>query len=464
MELSPGQYAQLIITCVIAVIVFASAYLYNEKYLIITIICLIPFQLITSRFGSLNMVLTYLLGFSLILSKKFTKFPLLWAIFFIIFSYITSLSQLESSKYAFHIIYMISIFSNFFLFLIVYNFFIKENDPRLFFKILIGLNICVLIYAFIQMAIGFEEYAFFNIGELALETNKSPDIEWMIEEKRLTGGPFAAPGINAIYLAIQIIILSFLILHEKNKTKIAFFIGLCGLNFMIIIATGNRGAFISLICGLIFFFILFRKQLGFAKIILMTSVFLIIFSAVSVIIISYTQYDTFLERLTQTEFHGLTPDTRQKVWDIAIKAIKEKPILGWGPNKISMGRKQFEDEQGHQRKIDYSAIPSPHSLYLYLLYTLGIVGLTAYSIFFLSLYIRYFRAYKYESENNFLNNLPRLGIILLTVFLIDQIKLEFLRFRLTDFQHFIFMLFGAFLAFSDKLRNLKSGTNYKVQL
>jgi len=69
-----------------------------------------------------------------------------------------------------------------------------------------------------------------------------------------------------------------------------------------------------------------------------------------------------------------------------------------------------------------------------------------------------------KALNNFLNNLPRLGIILLTVFLIDQIKLEFLRFRLTDFQHFIFMLFGAFLAFSDKLRNLKSGTNYKVQL
>jgi O-antigen ligase len=454
MELTPGHYAQLIIACAIGVIIFVSAYLYNEKFLIIAIIFLIPFQLISSRFGSINMLLTYLLGFSLIISKKLTKFPLAWAIFIIIFSYIISLTQLEPSKYPFHIIYMISIFSNFFLFIIVYNFIMNEKNSKLFFNILVAINIFVVMYGLIQMAIGFEEYSLLNIGEFTLETNKSPDIEWMIEEKRLMGGPFAAPGINAIFLAIQIIILSFLMLYENRKAKIIFYLGLCGLNFMIIIATGNRGGFISLICGLILFFILFRNQLGYHKIILMVSAFLIIFSTASAITIYFTQYDTFWNRLTGTKFQGITPDTRKQVWEIATAAIKEKPILGWGPRKASMGRQQFIDEQGHQRNPDYSAIPSPHSLYLFLLYTLGIVGLGAYLIFFIAIYNRFFSSYKYKSGDIFFNNLPKLGIIIMTVFLIDQIKLEFLRFRLNDYQQYIFALFGAFLAFSDKLRNI----------
>jgi hypothetical protein len=456
MELTPGHYAQLIIACAIGIIIFASAYLYNEKFVIIAIIFLIPFQLISSRFGSLNMVLTYLLGFSLLISKKLTKFPLAWAILLIIFSYITSMTQLEPSKYSFHIIYMISIFSNFLLFYIIYNFIMDENNPRIFFRVLIAINICVIIYALIQMSIGFETYAPFNIGEFTMETNKEVDIEWMIEEKRLTGGPFAAPGINAIYLAIQIIILSFLLLHESNRLKIILYLGLCGFNFMIIIATGNRGGFISLICGIILFFIIFHNQLGYRKIAYMISAFFIIFSIASAVTIYFTQYDTFWNRLAGTKFHGLTPDTRKKVWEIATAAIKEKPILGWGPRKAPMGRKEFIEKEGNQRNKDYSAIPSPHSLYLFLLYSLGIVGLSAYLIFFFSIYNRLFSFFKYKSDDIFSVNLPKLGIIIITVFLIDQIKLEFLRFRLNDFQHYMFALFGAFVAYSDKLKNLAS--------
>jgi O-antigen ligase len=459
MELTPGHYAQLIIACTIGIVIFASAYLYNEKFLIIALIFMIPFQLISSRFGSLNMMLIYLLGFSLFISKKLTKFPLAWTIVLIIFSYIVTLSQLELSKYPFHIIYIISIFSNFFLFVIVYNFIMNESDPRLFFRILVSINICVIIYALIQMAVGFESYALLDIGEFTMETNKDLEIGWILQEKRLMGGPFAAPGTNAIYLAIQVIILSFLILYEKNKAKIIFYIGLCGLNFMIIIATGNRGGFISLMCGLIFFFMLFRHQLGYLKITLMVSALLIIFITASAVTIYYTQYDTFWKRFTATKFYGITPDTRTGVWEIATEAIKEKPILGWGPRKISMGRGKFVSEQGHQRNIDYSAIPSPHSLYLFLLYTLGIVGLSAYLIFFFAIYKRFFSSDKYESNDIFFSSLPRLGIIILTVFLIDQIKLEFLRFRLNDFQHYMFTLFGAFVAFSDKLKNVSLSKN-----
>ena len=76
------------------------------------------------------MVLTYLLGFSLLISKKLKKFPLAWAILLIIFSYITSMTQLETSKYSFHLIYMISIFSNFLLFIIGFEINLKQIERQ----------------------------------------------------------------------------------------------------------------------------------------------------------------------------------------------------------------------------------------------------------------------------------------------------------------------------------------------
>ena len=60
---------------------------------------------------------------------------------------------------------------------------------------------------------------------------------------------------------------------------------------------------------------------------------------------------------------------------------------------------------------------------------------------------------KIGCRDHFLNGLPKLGIIILTVFLIDQIKLEFLRVKLADYQHYIFMLFGAFTAYADIILN-----------
>jgi hypothetical protein len=57
--------------------------------------------------------------------------------------------------------------------------------------------------------------------------------------------------------------------------------------------------------------------------------------------------------------------------------------------------------------------------------------------------------------NGFLEGIPCLGIILLMMFAIDQIKIEFLRYDLSDYQHYIFTLFAFFIACADLLYNGK---------
>ena len=89
------------------------------------------------------------------------------------------------------------------------------------------------------------------------------------------------------------------------------------------------------------------------------------------------------------------------------------------------------------------------------LYSLGIVGLIAYMVYFGIIYIKLIKSNNLNCNDPFLNGLQRLGIVILTVFLIDQIKLEFLRHNLHDYQHYIFMILAAFIAFSD-LKKQKS--------
>jgi len=42
--------------------------------------------------------------------------------------------------------------------------------------------------------------------------------------------------------------------------------------------------------------------------------------------------------------------------------------------------------------------------------------------------------------------LPTLGMIIFAIFLIDQLKVEFLRLGLLDYQHYLAVLFGMFIA------------------
>jgi O-antigen ligase len=221
---------------------------------------------------------------------------------------------------------------------------------------------------------------------------------------------------------------------------------------MILVGTGNRGAFITLVIGLPIFYFLFRHEIGLKKILASVLVFGFIFAIASFVIIQYTPYDSLFQRLKKTEINEGIPDTREKVWRIAYDGFKQKFIFGWGPRIDVVSIPEFQEINSGKRTLDYSRIPSPHSLYLFLLYTLGIIGFLSYLIYFGMVYAKLVKSKNLIYKDSFLNGLPRLGIIILTVFIIDQTKLEFLRHNLHDYQHYIFMLFAAFVAFSDMLK------------
>ena len=270
---------------------------------------------------------------------------------------------------------------------------------------------------------------------------------------RLTG-PFNAVGMTAEYLVIMIFLIAYELLHNKNpRTRMLLYV-LMAADIGLVVATGNRGGFLSLLGGSVLFLWVFRKDLG-----LVRSASLIaaagLFATLAIfIVLNYTQYNHMFERLSNTEIEGGIPDSRQG-WKTTVELIKERPILGHGPQL-----RLFDDWErvipGHT-PIDY-----PHNLYLFLLYTVGIVGVLAYLTFFIGILVRVTKASKLSIGDAYLNGFLRLGQVLVIVFLVDQLKVEFLRISLTDYWQFVFCVFAILVGAADlvsKRAQLETGVN-----
>jgi O-antigen ligase len=94
----------------------------------------------------------------------------------------------------------------------------------------------------------------------------------------------------------------------------------------------------------------------------------------------------------------------------------------------------------------------PHNLYLYLMYTVGAVGLLAVLGFLATLFARVFSASRFPIRDDAYVGLARLGVLVLGVVFVDQLKIEFLRFVAMDYWFYLFIVFGMLLGVSDLVR------------
>jgi len=440
MDFSGGHAVQLGLALLLGVILFVQVYILPERKVIGFLIIIIPFQLITSRYGSLNMVLTYLIGIALLIKGNIKYFPLFPIVLAILTSYFISTVLALRPTWMDHLLYIISIMSNFILFYMVYNFFRSNADLKFAFKLIIWMNILVVMYGLMQLIIGAEKFALLGIDELSLASN-------LTEKQRLVG-TFGAPGINAEYFALQIILLGYILLTDKvRKTKILA-LGLILANFALLVATGSRGSFLVLMGGILLFLWFYRKQLGTLMLIRVISLGSISFVLIAAIIINYTNFNVLFERLSETELNESgVPDTREYAFKLALDRIPDAMIVGHGP-QLRLIDEETRRIQGYESMPGY-----PHNLYLFLLYTLGLLGFLTYMFFFVFLYLKFWRASKQNIDDYYLRGIPTLGMLLLIVFLVDQLKIEFLRLRVNDMQHYLFTLWAILLAFTDVARS-----------
>jgi O-antigen ligase len=90
-------------------------------------------------------------------------------------------------------------------------------------------------------------------------------------------------------------------------------------------------------------------------------------------------------------------------------------------------------------------------LYLYLLVTVGIVGLAAMLFFFGRVLYGLAKGARHGVyDTDYEKGLVSVGFIVVATFLIDELKIEFLRNGTADYSQFMFALFGVFLGWADR--------------
>jgi len=210
---------------------------------------------------------------------------------------------------------------------------------------------------------------------------------------------------NPILLSIYLLLLTFFPIafgmEEKNKNKKIFYFSSSLLFlFVSVIFTQTRGTFLGIAAGIIFFVISQlktrkRKLYALAAIVLfLVSAFrlkiyldrnLYIYNKIPPILSSS------LDRALSLFEGGKVAESRISTWKVAFRALKDKPILGYGPENFMVAFDKFYDPSLPKiSQIAPGENPSewfdrPHNIVLDIANSAGILALLAYISFFIFL-------------------------------------------------------------------------------
>jgi O-antigen ligase len=421
-----------------------------------TLLIMIPFQTVDTRYGSSSVLLAYVLAAILVLTGDL-KIRMLPAMGLIALAYFASLSLANREMLLFHLVFVFQLFSCFVVFILAYNFALSVENDRTAIDLLHLINALVVVYCLLQLTVGpGERFVPFGIEALQFNLNRHPG------DPRLVGA-FGNPGTTAGYFMLSTLICAFdfMFAHGRRRLLVAVLIGF---NLLGLVATANRASFLVLLVMFMALMFLFRRELGARRImgyIIGGTAALTVAAAIAVF---YTDFGRMFERLdTVTETEGGIPATRKGGWPVAIEKIKKDPWFGEGPyfwtseaaEKTGQARVEYDVTGETETAYD----PYPHSLYLFLLRTVGAFGLITMLGFFVRTAFILLSASSSPGETSYGNGFVRLGLALIPAFLVSQITLEFIRPSTMDYAQFILALMGLLVGMADRSQSTVTATS-----
>lgn len=422
---------------VFALLALLAAYSAPEKWTVSFVFLLMPFQPVETKFATVNVLIAYVVFAAYVLRGRITYVPALAFTVLVFLVLAASLSQANPASWRLHIIYIFSIGSAFCLFYVFYNAVVRIRDPKFFINLLLVLNWLVVFYCGLQLLLSMPWFPIhWSDLPFEIEGNRAGD------DPRLAGPFGGAPGLVAEYLVLSTMLIAFVSVYRVPVQSKLSLVTLGTLNFLFLVATGNRGGFLVLFGGGLLFLYMFRDKLSMKTTVNTLIVGALALSVASYVTVNYTKFDRLYDRLEATEFEGAMPDTRATTWQASWERIIEKPVLGHGP-RLRLSTTGDPVFRGHVQ------ITFPHNLYLYLLYTVGVIGFIAYLAFFGSVVRRYWKNASWSSGDELSDGMSKLALLMVVVIAVDQLKIEFLRFQTSDFLQFIFALLAIYLGIGD---------------
>jgi O-Antigen ligase len=161
-----------------------------------------------------------------------------------------------------------------------------------------------------------------------------------------------------------ICLMAFFAWRAKNPIEKTFWTGAMLVTLVAVLSTGNRGGTVGLAIALGYGLYLFRRQLGFQRLVIIITGGLAIVVGANWYLTNYTYATSPIDRLLHTQMVGMVPETRTMTWWPSIQKSMQHPFVGTGPF--------FEVGAGLTFQF------WPHNAYLYYLQTIGLVGLGAF--------------------------------------------------------------------------------------
>ena len=195
---------------------------------------------------------------------------------------------------------------------------------------------------------------------------------------------------------------------EKSAIKKAGFLLLFLLFLFTIFITGSRAAYIGIILGLAFYFFFYPKKLAGDNEILFNwinpkrlKIFRMLSLALIILAILFLAYVNTVKKLpdfiednkrlsyffhNRLSFEVVSRDlleTRLAVWQITLRAIKEKPLLGWGPENFDIGfEKYYDPTLPNMQRLWWDR---PHNVLLEVFVNSGIFAFVFYITFWIAI-------------------------------------------------------------------------------
>lgn len=253
----------------------------------------------------------------------------------------------------------------------------------------------------------------------------------LTETSKLSGGgrPFATLG-NSIYLAVymmfHLFIAAILLLSVKNKSLRGVYTALFVFLFYIFFIAASRGAFIGFAVG-IFVSALCAIYLSRSWLVRLGGTAVIIFLiALSMMIVFFpksilVQQVPLFNRLSGVTIKGLENESRLMIWGIALNAIRERPVFGYGPENFIIPYGKYYNPNLFSSEPWFDRA---HNMLLEWLVATGVVGFAAYISIFITLAFMVWRLQKACQIDTFIA-LSILGLfvayIIQNIFVFDNI-------------------------------------------
>ncbi|MEK7186967.1 MAG: O-antigen ligase family protein [Patescibacteria group bacterium] len=195
----------------------------------------------------------------------------------------------------------------------------------------------------------------------------------------------------AVYLLFHIFVALIFFFRSGKNSGLKWLYGLLALlQLFILYHTATRGAILGLIGGLIIIAVLnlgskadakFRKVsvVGLIALVVLIGSFLLVKNS------SFVRNSPVLERFASISTEELKSGGRSFVWPMALKGIKEKPLLGWGQDNFNYIFNKYYDPNMFRLEPWFDRA---HNIFLDWAVAGGLLGLASYlSLYAVLLYI-----------------------------------------------------------------------------